>query len=81
MERKLDGLGRLVIPMEFRKVLGWSAKTSIKMELKGDSVVLTKDESRCTFCGSLDELKDVKGVRVCQSCIDEIKVSDVWGAV
>ena len=46
------------------------------MELKGGCINLTKNESRCSFCGSVHELKDVKGVRVCDRCIIDIKYGE-----
>lgn len=76
MERKIDELGRLVIPMEFRRALGWTTGTRVKMELQGGCINLTKNESRCSFCGSVHELKDVRGVRVCDCCIIDIKYGE-----
>ena len=78
MERKLDHLGRIVVPIELRKTLGWTVGTRVEIQMDGDRVVLKKSGSRCPFCSSVTELKDVKGVRVCQSCIDEIKVGHFW---
>ena len=81
MERKLDELGRLVIPMEFRKTLGWGKGARVNMQVSGNKVILTKSECCCAICGSSSELKEVKNVRMCQSCIDEIKASDFWEEV
>lgn len=78
MERRMDELGRIVVPMEIRKSLGWANGTRLKIDVNGDTVTLKKNESCCVFCGSVDELKDVKCVRVCQSCIDEIKTTIFW---
>lgn len=73
MERRLDELGRINIPAEFRRVLGWTAGARIEAELKEGSIVFTKSDAYCSLCGGVSELKDVKGVRVCGSCVDEIK--------
>lgn len=73
MERKVDELGRVVIPMEIRKVLGWTPGTRLKLERKGEVVVLKKSEGCCSFCGGVQDLKEVKGVRVCEKCITDIK--------
>lgn len=81
MERRLDVLGRVVIPMEFRNVLGWSAGTRLNIQLVGEKVIISKSEYGCAICGGLEKVKDVKGVRMCQSCIDEIKVSNFWEEV
>lgn len=51
------------------------------MIVDGDKVILTKNDVRCTMCGSMDDIKKVKGVRVCKSCIEEIKTVDFWEEV
>ncbi len=73
MERRLDELGRLVIPMEFRKTLGWGKGVRLNMNIDGERVIITKSEAYCFLCGTNIGLKNVKGVKMCQSCIDEIK--------
>ena len=78
MERKLDDLGRVVIPMEFRKVLGWNTGTRLDIQLAGGKVTIGKSEYGCAICGGLVEIKDVKGIRMCQTCIEEIKVGTFW---
>lgn len=81
MERKIDGLGRIVIPMEWRKVLGISEGTLLNMELKNGKIELSKTNYCCAICSGSIDVKDVKGVRVCQACIDEIKVGTFQEAV
>ncbi len=81
MERKLDELGRLVIPMEFRKALGWGKGVRLNMNIDGGRVIVTKSVACCSLCGASMNLKDVKGVKMCQSCIDDIKSSDFWEEV
>lgn len=81
MERKLDELGRLVIPMEFRKTLGWGKGVRLKMNIDSERVIITKSVTCCSLCGSSMNLKGVKGVKMCQSCIDDIKSSDFWEEV
>lgn len=73
MERRLDELGRLCIPMEYRKALGWPKGTRLEMRLSGNKLIIAKSELYCAFCGTVENIKDVKGVRVCQHCINEIK--------
>ena len=78
MERKIDDSGRVVIPMEWRKKLSISEGTLINMELRGEKIELSKSNYCCAFCSSSADVKDVKGVRVCQQCIDEIKTGTYW---
>lgn len=73
MERRIDELGRLCIPAEYRKSLGWGKGARLNMNIDGERVIITKSEMCCTFCGATKNLKDVKGMRVCQHCINEIK--------
>lgn len=78
MERRMDELGRVVVPMEIRKALGWAQGTRLKMDVNGSTVTLKKSEGYCTFCGTTSELKDVKGVRVCDQCLADIKQGEFF---
>lgn len=78
MERKVDGLGRLTIPVEYRRRLSLTEGSYVDMELEGDSIVIRKSDFRCFMCGSDENLKDVKGSMLCQTCIDEIKEGHFW---
>ena len=49
------------------------------MQVSGNEVILTKSECCCAICGSSSELKEVKNIRMCQLCIDEIKVGTFRG--
>lgn len=71
--RKVDGLGRLVLPIELRKTLGIEIKDPIEIYVDGDQIVLKKYEPACVFCGSAEDVKRIGNKTVCQSCIDEIK--------
>ena len=72
---------RVVIPIEYRRVLSFGDGTKVNITLEKDRVKISKINAYCTFCASSKDIKYVKGVRVCQSCIDEIKSSDFWEAV
>lgn len=76
MQRKIDGLGRVAIPVEWRRVLGLSEGTLLNMELRDGKIELSKTNYCCTFCSSSFDVKDVKGVRVCQSCITDIRYGE-----
>lgn len=71
--RKLDPLGRVVIPMELRKTFGWSDKTPLEIYVEGDKVILGKYEPGCAICGMVDEsMAVVNGKHICHSCANEI---------
>ena len=71
--RKIDDLGRIVLPKELRKTLGIEPGTPIEIYTEEDTIILKKFESRCVLCGSTTDVADVKGKKVCKKCIDELK--------
>ncbi|MDD2627860.1 MAG: AbrB/MazE/SpoVT family DNA-binding domain-containing protein [Clostridia bacterium] len=71
--RKLDELGRIVLPMELRKTLNLQIRDSIEITADKDTIFLRKYSSSCIFCSKEDELSDFKGKLVCRKCLDEIK--------
>lgn len=73
MERRIDKFGRINIPREMLRRLNISFGSLIECSIQGEAIVLKKSNSCCTFCGKAEKLKDVKGVRVCGPCVEEIK--------
>ena len=71
--RKIDELGRIVLPKELRKTLGIDPGTPIEIYTEDDMIVLKKFENRCVLCGSTEDVTDVKGKKVCKKCISELK--------
>lgn len=71
--RKVDELGRIVLPIELRRTLGIEEKDSIEIFTDGDCIVLKKYESSCTFCGNSEDLFDFNGKAVCHECAEKLK--------
>ncbi|CCZ00005.1 conserved domain protein [Clostridium sp. CAG:793] len=71
--RKIDGLGRIVIPMEIRNKLEIAENDPLEIHVEGSSIVLRKYEPDCTFCGSSRNVVEYKGKNVCEKCISELK--------
>lgn len=72
--RRVDDLGRIVIPMELRRTLGIKVKDPIAIFTEGDSIVLQKHKDACAICGDTDaEMTAVKGRAVCASCVGTVK--------
>jgi len=71
--RKIDELGRIVLPKELRKTLGIEPGTPIEIYTEEDMIILKKFENRCVLCGSTADVEDVKGKKVCKKCISELK--------
>ena len=66
--RKIDELGRIVLPMELRKKMGIEQRDPIEIYVDGDMIILKKYESECIFCGNRKELVQYKGKHVCETC-------------
>lgn len=71
--RRVDDLGRVVIPMELRRTLGIKVKDPMSISVEGERVILEKYHEACVICGSKDDVVDVKDRPVCAACIEEIK--------
>lgn len=71
--RKLDDLGRIVIPKETRKVLGIKEGDSLEVFTEGESIVLKKYQPGCIFCSDVKDLVNFKGKNICKKCLKEIK--------
>lgn len=70
--RKIDGLGRVVIPMEIRNKLDISQNDPLEIHVEGTTIVLRKYEPDCTFCGNSKNVVEFKGKNVCEKCRKEI---------
>lgn len=69
--RRLDELGRVVLPVEWRRTVGLDPGTPVEMILSGDgSLTLQRyvPGGTCTFCGTPDDLRQFSGRPVCRTC-------------
>ncbi len=71
--RRIDHLGRIVIPSEYRKVFGIETGDLLDMTIEGDAVLVRRLERACVFCRSLDDLGMFKGKLVCHSCHNALR--------
>ncbi|OEH84327.1 AbrB family transcriptional regulator [Desulfuribacillus stibiiarsenatis] len=71
--RKIDELGRVVIPIELRRTLGIGEKDALEIYVDGDRIVFKKYEPACSFCDNADNIIHFKGKNICKSCIEEMK--------
>ena len=67
--RKLDDLGRIVLPIEFRRILDIAERDELEISLQNDQIILRKYEPSCIFCGSDKKLVSHNGRNVCRDCI------------
>ena len=70
--RKVDELGRIVIPIELRNKLGIAEKDPLEIYVDGSNIVLKKFETNCVFCGSSKKLVEYQDKLVCNKCIKKL---------
>ena len=70
--RKVDELGRIVLPSELRKSLGIEVKYSLEIYTSGDSVILKKYLPACVFCGEANDIITFKGKNICKNCLRQV---------
>ena len=80
--RRIDELGRIVLPVELRRILdiksckekGSSNKSdsdAVEIFVDGEEIVLKKYNPGCHCCGSVDNLKEILGLKICPECLEE----------
>lgn len=74
--RKVDELGRIVIPIELRRTLDIEEKDSLEIYMNESSIVLKKYEPACVFCGGNKEIVNYKSKNICSKCLEAIKKID-----
>ena len=71
--RKVDELGRVVIPIELRRTLNIEEKDSLEIYVDGEHIILKKYEPACIFCGNAKDIINYKGKSICPVCMDELR--------
>ncbi|MFQ9149425.1 MAG: AbrB/MazE/SpoVT family DNA-binding domain-containing protein [Eubacteriales bacterium] len=70
--RKIDELGRIVLPIELRNKMDINTKDSVEIFVDNDKIILKKYQPCCVFCGNADNVTMFKGKLVCRDCIEEM---------
>ena len=70
--RKIDELGRIVLPIELRNKMDINTKDSVEILVDNDKIILKKYQPCCVFCGNADNVTMFKGKLVCRDCIEEM---------
>ncbi|AHM55532.1 transcriptional regulator, AbrB family [Peptoclostridium acidaminophilum DSM 3953] len=70
--RKVDELGRIVIPIELRRNLSIAEKDALEIYVDGESIILKKYEPACIFCGNAKDIKVYQGKNICPECLNNI---------
>lgn len=70
--RRIDELGRIVLPIELRNSMEIKNKDSVEIFVDTDKIILKKYQPACLFCGNADNVILFKGKLVCKDCLAEL---------
>jgi len=70
--RRMDELGRVVIPIEIRNQFNIAEKDPMEIYVDGSSIVLKKFEPNCIFCGNTKNLLEFNDKLICEKCSKKI---------
>jgi transcriptional pleiotropic regulator of transition state genes len=70
--RKVDELGRIVIPIELRRTMGIEEKDALEIYVDNEKIILKKYEPACIFCGNEENVVIYKGKNLCKNCLTEL---------
>ena len=70
--RKIDGLGRIVLPIELRRTLEIGDSDSLEIFIEDNNIILKKYQPACIFCDDAKDVINFKGKNVCPNCIREL---------
>lgn len=71
--RKVDELGRVVLPIEMRRILGIEERDAVEICMEDEHIIVRKYENSCIFCGNEENLQEFKGKNVCDDCRKELQ--------
>ena len=71
--RKVDELGRIVLPIELRRTMDIAEKDAIEIYVDGASIILRKYGPTCIFCGDAKNVINYRGKNICPNCLKEMK--------
>ena len=71
--RKVDELGRIVLPIEMRRTLDIAERDALEIYVEGDGIILKKYQRACIFCGNAKDVLGFEGKNVCPDCLEKLK--------
>jgi transcriptional pleiotropic regulator of transition state genes len=71
--RKVDQLGRIVLPKSLRKKFSMNEGDPIEIVVTGEQIILEKYRPRCSFCNSQDHVQEFKDRFICLNCLVELQ--------
>ncbi len=70
--RKVDELGRIVLPIELRRTLDIAEKDTLEIYVEGGSIILKKHQPACIFCDNPSDVTTFRGKNICANCLREL---------
>ena len=71
--RKVDELGRIVLPISIRQTMDINEKDSLEIFTDENKIILQKYQPSCIFCNNADNIVFFNGKRVCEASLKKIK--------
>jgi transcriptional pleiotropic regulator of transition state genes len=71
--RKVDELGRVVLPIELRRTLEIGEKDALEIYVDGEHIILKKYQPSCIFCNDAKNVENYKGKNICATCLSELR--------
>ena len=71
--RKIDNLGRFVLPIEIRNTMDLNTGDSMEIFVDDDKIVLKKYMPACLFCGNADDVIYFRGKLICRNCYNALR--------
>lgn len=71
--RRVDELGRVVLPIELRRNLNLDIKDALDIDVNGNEIILRKYVPRCVFCKSGEDVKEIMGKCICEECLSDLR--------
>ncbi|MBQ8431438.1 MAG: AbrB/MazE/SpoVT family DNA-binding domain-containing protein [Clostridia bacterium] len=73
MVRKVDELGRIVLPAELRQSMDIQERDHMEIFTEGNRIILQKYHPGCIFCQNVDRIVDFQGKKICSECLAKLK--------
>lgn len=75
MVRKVDDLGRVVLPIEIRQSLDIKTRDSLEIFIENKQIILQKYHPACIFCSNVENVVYFNDKRICPECLEKIKTN------
>lgn len=69
--KKIDDLGRIVLPISFRRNLGIKAHDRVMLELNGSTITIELSHIKCALCG--EKIEENQDLKLCEKCVNIVK--------